>query len=108
MEMFETALGRLVPLNERQTVLEDAILSVLFDFRFNPQNPHNRPMKLGSIAQAVNADERLVLAALDGLREQTPPLIEEGEALQQQRTFRITGTGVRFVRNLPQGLASFR
>lgn len=106
MEMFETALGRLVPIHDLQTVLEDAILRVLFEYRMNPQNPKNAPMKLGNIVRAVSQDEALVIAALDGLRENNPPLIEERERFQQDRTFSITGTGVRFVRNMPQGLAS--
>jgi hypothetical protein len=45
MEMYETALGRLVPTNEAQTVLEDAILRLLYDYRLSPQNPSNVPMK---------------------------------------------------------------
>jgi hypothetical protein len=106
MQMFETALGRLVPTNELQTVLEDAILRLLYDFRLNPQNPNNVPMKLSDIAHAVAHPDALVLAALDALREAEPPLIEEAPVFQRARTFRITGAGVRFVRNMPQGLAS--
>lgn len=106
MEMFETALGRLVPANERQTVLEDAILRLLFDYRMHPQNPNNVPMKLSDIVHAVSSEERLVLAALDALKEDAPPLVEERDIFQQGRTFRITGSGVRFVRNMPQGIAS--
>jgi len=70
MLMYTTALGRDVPPNETQTILEDAILSLLFNYRMNPQNPNNAPMKLSSIVHAVSAD------------------------------------GVRFIRNMPQGLAS--
>lgn len=106
MEMFETALGRLVPTNEVQTVLEDSILRVLFEYRMNPQNPNNVPMKLANIVRGVNSNAAMVLAALDALRETQPPLVEEGPLFQQERTFRISGTGVRFVRNIPQGLAS--
>ena len=106
MEMFETALGRLVPTHEAQTVLEDAILRLLFDYRLNPQNPNNFPMKLSDIVRAVSADEALVVAALDALKETPPPLVEERDRYQQERTFNITGSGVRFVRNMPQGLAS--
>ncbi len=104
--MFETALGRLVPTNEVQTVLEDAILRLLFDYRMNPQNPTNVPMKLSDIVHAVSSEQALVVAALDALKEAQPPQVEECPLFQQQRTFRITGTGVRFVRNMPQGLAS--
>ena len=104
MEMFETALGRLVPTNEAQTVLEDAILKLLFDYRMNPQNPSNVPMKLSAIVRTVSVEEALVLAALDALKEERPPLVEELPSFQQERTFRITGTGVRFVRNVPQGI----
>jgi hypothetical protein len=104
MEMFETALGRLVPTSEGQTVLEDAILKLLFDYRMNPQNPSNTPMKLSAIVRTVTVEDALVVAALDALKEERPPLVEEGPLFQQERTFRITGSGVRFVRNLPQGV----
>ncbi len=67
MQMFETALGRLVPAHEAQTVLEDAVLRLLFDYRMNPQNPNNVPMKLSEIVRAVSADEPLVAAALDAI-----------------------------------------
>ncbi len=104
MEMFETALGRLVPTSELQTVLEDAILRLLFSYRLNPQNPNNVPMKLSDIAHAVSSEQALVLAAIDSLKEEAPPLVEEGTAFQAERSFRITGSGVRFVRNMPQGV----
>lgn len=106
MEMYETALGRLVPLNEVQTVLEDAILRLLFDYRMHPQNPDNAPMTLARVVHAVSSEPPLVIAALDALKEQNPPLVEE-RGTSQQRTFSITGTGVRFVRNMQQGLASY-
>jgi predicted transcriptional regulator len=106
MDMIETALGRLIPTNEIQTALEDAILRLLFDYRLNPQNPKNVPMKLSDIAYAVNSEQGLVIAALDALKEDQPPLVEERESFQQQPTFSITGRGVRFVRNMPQGLSS--
>lgn len=102
---IETALGRLVPDHEVQTILEDQILLLLFDYRLNPQNRNNLPMKLSNIARAVSTDQTLVVAALDALREMVPPLVEEREMYQQEKTYRITGTGVRFVRNMPQGLA---
>ncbi len=104
--MYETALGRLVPLNETQTVLEDAVLRLLYDYRMNPQNPQNVPMRLSSIVRAVGGEEAVVVGALDALKEQQPPLIEETERWQQERAFRLTGMGVRFVRNMPQGLSS--
>ncbi len=106
MQMFETALGRLVPAHEAQTVLEDAVLRLLFDYRMNPQNPNNVPMKLSEIVRAVSADEPLVVAALDAMKEISPPLVEEMPLWQAERAFRITGRGVREVRNMPQGLAS--
>jgi hypothetical protein len=107
MEMFETALGRLVPANEVQTVLEDAILRLLFDYRLNPQNPNNVPMKLSDIARGVLSDENLVVAALDALKDDVPPLVvEEREKLQGERAFSISGGGVRLVRNMPQELVS--
>lgn len=103
--MLETALGRLVGPHEVQTVLEDAILKLLYDYRMNPQNPSNVPMKLSDIVRGVQVNEQaLVIAALDALKEQQPSFVEERERFQQERTFRITGTGVRFVRNVPQGI----
>jgi hypothetical protein len=75
MDMYETALGRMVPTWEAQTLLEDAILRLLFDYRLNPQNPGNVPMKLSSIVRAVSSEEALVTAALDALMEQQPPLV---------------------------------
>jgi len=108
MEVIETALGRYVSGHESQTVLEDAVLHLLYEYRMHPQNPNNAPMKLSDIVRAVLADDRLVLAAIDGLRERRPPYVEERDAFQQERTFSITGTGVGFVRNLPQGMDSLR
>jgi hypothetical protein len=72
----------------------------------NPQNPKNVPMKLSDIVRAVSSEQTLVVAALDALSEQQPPLVEENVPFQQDRTFNITGSGVRFVRNIPQGFAS--
>jgi hypothetical protein len=106
MMMYTTALGRDVSPHETQTILEDAILSLLFNFRMHPQNPNNAPLKLSEIARAVSEDERLVIAALDTLRGDRPPLVEETEEFESERAFRLTGHGVRFVRNMPQGLAS--
>ena len=106
MEVIATALGRLVPATEAQTVLEDQVLRLLFDYRMHPQNSKNVPMPLGNIVRALSADEQLVAAALDGLREQTPPLVEDVPGFQGPHAYRITGTGVRFVRNMPQGLSS--
>jgi hypothetical protein len=106
MQMFETALGRLVPAHEAQTVLEDAVLGLLFDYRMNAQNPNNVPIRLSDIVRAVSADEALVVAALDAMKEAAPPFVEETPPFQAERAFRITGSGVRFVRNMPQGLAS--
>lgn len=102
--MYETALGRLVPINELQTVLEDAILRLLFDYRAHPQNPENVPMKLSDIVRGVSSEQALALGALDALHGDK--LVEEADRFQGERTFRITGQGVRFVRNMPQGLAS--
>ncbi len=106
MELFETALGRLVPAHEAHTVLEDAVLRLLFDYRMSPQNPSNVPMKLSDISHAVSSERAYVIAALDALKENVPPLVEERESFQQERTFNITGSGVRFVRNMPQAIAS--
>lgn len=108
MEMVTTSLGRLVPATEAGTLLEDAILRLLFDYRLSADNPNNAPMKLGSIVRAVSADPALVIAALDALKEEQPPLVEERAEFQGDKTFSITGTGVRFIRNLPQDLDSLR
>ena len=106
MQMFRTALGRLVPVHEAQTVLEDQILDLLFSFRMNPLNPGNAPMKVSEIVQAVSAPEVLVTAAIDALLEAQPPLLSSPGLASGERAFYITGTGVRFVRNMPQDLAS--
>lgn len=97
-----TPLGRLIPAHEVQTILQDQILRLLFDYRLNPQNRNNVPMKLSDIARGVNADEKLVTAALDALWELSPSLIERCGEFQQESTYRITGSGVGFVRNMPQ------
>ncbi len=100
--MIETAIGRYVQPNEVQTILEDSVLRVLFDYRINPQNPNNVPMKVSEIVRAVSSDFPLVVAALEALsQEQEPRLVEECKEFQAERTFRITGSGVRFVRNIP-------
>ncbi|MBI2605473.1 MAG: hypothetical protein HYW49_05265 [Deltaproteobacteria bacterium] len=57
-------------------------------------------MKLSDIVRAVNSDERLVLAALEALKTDT--FVENRGLFQQERTFGITGLGVRFIRNMPQ------
>jgi len=84
--------------------VQDSVLRVLFDYRMSPQNPKNVPMKLSDIVRAVSSNDRLVVAALDSLKELQPPYIEEGKEFQQERTFSITGSGVRFVRNMSQDL----
>ena len=112
MELFETAIGRLVPVDRPQLVLQDSILRLLYEFRLHPQNPNNVPMGLSSIVHAVVADRNLVLAALDALKEESPPKVKEHEPTREQipggslpaeRAFSITGAGVRFVRDMPQG-----
>ena len=102
MQEIKTALGRWVPSHEAQTVLEDSVLRLLFDYRMNPQNPKNVPMKISDIVRAVSSTPQLVIAALHALKENQPALVEERELFQQEQTFAITGSGVRFVRNIPQ------
>ncbi|NJM10390.1 MAG: hypothetical protein HC883_05935 [Bdellovibrionaceae bacterium] len=99
MQEVKTALGRWIPSHEVQTVLEDNILRVLFDYRMNPQNPNNVPMKISEIARAVSTEEKLVVAALEALKMDQN--VEEKEEFQQERTFGISGYGIRFVRNIP-------
>jgi hypothetical protein len=84
MQQTKTALGRWVSSNEFQTVLEDGILRVLFDYRMSPQNPKNVPMKISEIVRAVSSDQKLVEAALDALVENQPPLVEEREKFQRR------------------------
>lgn len=104
MDVQETALGRLVSVHQVQTILEDEVLSVLFDYRMNAQNPNNAPMKLGDLVRAVNGDEKLVTAALDALAAER--YVEARGHFQNERSFSITGLGVRFVRDMPQGIES--
>ena len=104
--MYETALGRLVPANEPRAVLEDSSLRLLFNLRRNPQNPNNVHMRLATIADAVTTDSRFVVGAL-GLMALSPAFVEEGPTVQQDRTFRMSEAGARFVRNLTvHGLGS--
>lgn len=104
MDVQETALGRLVPAHQAQTILEDQVLSLLFDYRMNPQNPGNAPMKMSEVVRGTDSEEKLVAAALDALVAEK--LVEERRALQGERAVAITGIGVRFVRDMPQGIES--
>jgi hypothetical protein len=104
MDVHETALGRIVPAYQTQTILEDQILSVLFDYRMSKQNPANAPMKLSNIARSAATDEKLVIAALEALVQEKK--VEERESFQGERAFSMTGLGVRFVRDMPQGIDS--
>ena len=106
MEVVTIVLGRFIPAHQAQAVRDDAVLDLLFRYRINPQNQDNAPMKVPEIARPVASDPSLVLAALDALKEVSPPLIEEGLEVQHERTFRITGMGVRFVPDIHQDMGS--
>ena len=70
------------------------ILRLLAAYRRHPQNPKNAPMKLSDIARAVVSNPQDVEATLEILARSTPPMVEEGEGFQQERTFSITGAGL--------------
>src|SRR5438105_1161845 len=98
-----TALGRSVPQHEWGTILDDLILKVLYDFRMSPFNKSNAPLTLTQLANAAgvspnDASAHAESLAADGLVE----VIRLGE----EPAYKITGKGVTFVRNTPQGLAS--
>ncbi len=100
-----TALGRLVPEYEAGTVFQDLVLKVLFDFRMSRFNSNNVPMPLSALAKATRADPREVKAIADSLVEGSQPLLER-MSFQGEDAYRMTGRGVVFVQNVPQGLAS--
>lgn len=77
------------------------ILDLLLDFYTSPQNINNATMKLSRIAHAVSTSPDLVAAALEALKEQRPPLIEELiDDTIGERIFRISSPGVRLIANL--------
>ncbi len=100
---YETALGRQVPQHEWGTVLKDLVLKVLHDFRMSPFNPNNLPMTKVQLANAAGLSPNEADATAEAL-------VTEGfvERIQEPNgaAYRITGKGVIFVRNVPQGLAS--
>lgn len=95
--MFTTVLGCMVPDNDTQMIMEDAILDLLYKYRINPQNPNNMSMKLSEIVHAVSSDNTSVIVILDGLLKDSFQLVEECEQSQGERTFRLTKNGIRFI-----------
>jgi len=104
MYFLTTALGRTVPEGQIGTVLEDLILKVLFDYRMSPFNASNTPMALSALAKAAMIDEKLALAFAEALSQKG--LVEKHpQKLMGKDAFRISGTGVVEVHNVPQGVA---
>ncbi len=85
-------------------MLEDLVLKILFDYRMNSFNRSNAPMPVTSLATAARVDEKLVKAVAESLIGKE--YVEKTEPLQGVEAFRITGSGVVFIRNIPQGIAS--
>lgn len=102
MLMTETALGRLVFQTDMNTVVEDAIARLLFEFKQNPQNREDGFLPVQLIANAIGEELRWVEPALERMKARV--LVEEqGPSL---RTFRMTSEGVAFVYGMPRGLRS--
>jgi hypothetical protein len=104
MTYVTTALGRMVPEHEQGTAFQDLVLKILFDYRMSPFNSANTPMPLSSLAKTARADPGQVRTVAVSLAALAPPLVER--LTLQGEAFRITGSGVVFVQNVPQGLAS--
>jgi len=98
-----TALGRMVPASELGTVLEDLVLKVLHDFRMSPFNRSNAPLDETGLADAANLSPQQATALAESLARKG--LVEQ--AGTRPPAFRISGSGVVFVMNLPQGIPSF-
>jgi hypothetical protein len=98
MRFHETALRRLVAEEDPSAMSGDAVLSVLFRFRSNPQNPDNVPMSVDLLMQSVNEAEAPVLDVLTELVAEG--LVEEPDRQGEQRALRMTLKGIRLVANL--------
>jgi hypothetical protein len=95
----------MVPEHEAGTVLQDLVLKILFDYRMSPFNSGRVPMTLSSVAKAARVGAKTIGAVADSLAELSPPLVEILE-FQGEPAYRLSGSGVVFVQNVPQGLAS--
>jgi predicted transcriptional regulator len=100
-----TALGRDVPQHEWGTVVEDLVLKVLHDFRMSPFNPNNQPMTRTQLANASGLSPQEAEATAEALAEKG--YVRKVQS-HPEPSFSITGAGVTFVRNMPQGFASAR
>ena len=87
--------------NKLEADIERDVLEVLFDYRMRPDNKENRALRLSDIALFTQVVEEELIRILEGLDK----LVEECEQRDGERTFRISGTGVREVRNEPSGAA---
>lgn len=101
MLMTETALGRLVSQTEMNTVVEDAIARLLFEFKQNPQNREDGFLPVQLIANAIGEELHWVEPALDRMKARK--LVEQSPI---ERAFRMTPGGVAFVYGMPRGLRS--
>lgn len=101
MLMTETALGRLVSQTEINTVVEDAIARLLFEFKQNPQNREDGFMPVQLIANAIGEELRWVEPALERMKARV--LVEQSPLV---RAFRMTPEGVAFVYGMARGLRS--
>lgn len=87
--MTETALERLVSQTEINTVVEDAIARLLFEFKQNPQNREDGFMPVQLIANAIGEELRWVEPALERMKARV--LVEQSPLV---RAFRMTPEGV--------------
>ena len=101
-----TALGRDVPAYEAGTVLQDLVLKVLFDFRMSPFNGNNVPLGRMALSMATRISPQEVDAVAEALHQEGK--VERIVPAKGEPSYKITGPGVVFVRNMPQGLQSLR
>ena len=84
--------------------IERDVLEVLLDKRMQKDNRGNKPLKVSEAARLSELSQDQVIAIFEAMKDLG--LVEECGKYEGERTFRITGTGVREVRNgEPRGAA---
>jgi hypothetical protein len=91
---IRTALGRSVPVEDWGAIHGDTILKVLHDYRMSPFNPNNEPIDAEALCNATGLSPAEVQALCEKLAH------EHYVEIPADRTYRITGEGVIFVRSL--------
>lgn len=110
MTFVQTDLGRMVDATDKATIARDSILKTLLDFRINPHNPNNKPLAMEGLARVTCMEPNRVAALLESLIAEglvelcrhgwdgRPPAIDNS-----MWWYRITGKGVAYTMNIPQG-----